>query len=272
MTILAQAAALAVQLRINRGYRGIGWWLAGSAAFAAGFIFLLLNAGRGYWWLGILGNPALMSAHMGLMVGTLRFLDLPERRPRALLALAGAVAVYYAFLFAVPSISARTVAVCGAIALFDLATARALLGRRGHRFPQPARFTAAVFVVHGCFLLALANLAANAAEAMGETGGLLRIQVGIGPAAAIPARNRFPVGWQPQASDHAWLEVADSGVGIDPAAMENLCGPFYSTKFTGRGQGLSVVLGIAQAHGGGLTVESRPGAGSAFRIHFPVAG
>jgi signal transduction histidine kinase len=120
--------------------------------------------------------------------------------------------------------------------------------------------------------LALDNLAANAREAMGEAGGALRIGVGTGPAAAIPARNRFPVGWQPQAQDYAWLEVADSGAGIAPEDLEKVCDPFFSTRFSGRGLGLSLVLGIAQAHGGGLTVESRPGTGSAFRIHVPVAG
>lgn len=465
LTILAQVAALLVQFRSNRTYRGTGWWLAGAVAFAAGFIFLLVNAKFGFWWFGILGNPALIFAHMGLMTGTLRFLGRSERWPWPPLALAVAVAVYYAFLIPFPSISARTAVVSTAIALFDLATAGALLGREGRRYHQPARFTAAIFVVHGGFLLAvagitlahpplrtyhdysffqtlafvvpavastlwtfgfilllnqrleaerkksqaewrraerektdlelqnrhlqkaeslarmagaiahhynnrlqvvlgslerleaalpgaesartlslakdateraaelsqlmlvylgqesqsqepadlsalcgaflpslqamlpaevrlqaalphpgptilanagqiqvaLANLAGNAREALGEGGGELRIEVGRGPASAIPVRTRFPAGWQPQALDHAWVEVADTGVGIAPAALENVCDPFYSTKFPGRGLGLSVVLGIARAHGGGMTVTSEPGAGSAFRIHLPVA-
>jgi len=118
---------------------------------------------------------------------------------------------------------------------------------------------------------ALANLASNAWEAMGEAGGELLVRVGAVPVAAIPARNRFPVDWQAQARDYAYLEVADSGNGIDPADIDKVCDPFYSTKFTGRGLGLSVVLGIAQAHGGAVTIQSRPGAGSVFRLHLPAA-
>lgn len=158
LTILAQVAALAVQFRANRAYRGTGWWLAGAGAFAAGFLFLAVNAKFGLWGLGMLGNPALVFAHMALWVGTLRFMGRPVRWPWPLVALAGAVAVYETFLVLLPSISVRTIVVATAIALFDLATARALLAREGRRLSQPARFTAMVFLAHSGFLLALAGL------------------------------------------------------------------------------------------------------------------
>lgn len=117
---------------------------------------------------------------------------------------------------------------------------------------------------------ALASLVANAREAMGDARGSIRLSLGTCPAAEIPAAHRFPIGWQPQEPDYACLEVTDTGCGIVDTDIERVFDPFFSTKFTGRGLGLPVVLGIVQAHGGALTVASKPGQGSVFRIYLPV--
>jgi PAS domain S-box-containing protein len=117
----------------------------------------------------------------------------------------------------------------------------------------------------------LTNLITNAWEALGDAGGCLRLSVRPCPAAAIPTVHRFPVGWQPQGSDYACLAVMDTGCGIAEADLEKLFDPFFSTKFIGRGLGLSVVLGMVQAHHGVITVESQPGQGSVFRVYWPVS-
>ena len=87
----------------------------------------------------------------------------------------------------------------------------------------------------------------------------------------IPAFKRFPVDWEPEAGVYACLEVADAGCGISGRDIEKIFDPFYTSKFTGRGMGLSVVLGIVKAHNGGITVVSEPGRGSIFRIFFPIS-
>ncbi len=117
----------------------------------------------------------------------------------------------------------------------------------------------------------LTNLITNAWEAMGETQGVIRLIVKTVQAADIPSVNRFPIDCQVQDQSYACLEVADAGCGIADKDIEKVFDPFFSTKFVGRGLGLSVVVGIAQAHGGFVTVESRPGKGSVFRVFLPLS-
>ena len=118
----------------------------------------------------------------------------------------------------------------------------------------------------------LTNLVTNAWEAGGDGRDAIRLTVRTVAAADIPAEHRFPIDWQPQDEAYVGLEVVDHGSGIAEADIEKLFDPFYSTKFTGRGLGLAVVLGIVRSHGGAVTVESTPGGGSAFRVYLPVSG
>ncbi|MEI6424696.1 MAG: ATP-binding protein [Lentisphaerota bacterium] len=74
----------------------------------------------------------------------------------------------------------------------------------------------------------------------------------------------------PQEQSYVCLEIADSGCGIEEKDIDKIFDPFFSTKFIGRGLGLSVVLGIARAHEAAITVESRLGTGSVFRVFFPL--
>jgi len=98
------------------------------------------------------------------------------------------------------------------------------------------------------------NLFVNAIQAMKE-GGTLSIRA-----------------WCP---DGHWLnvEVADTGVGIDPEDLPHIFEPFYTTKEVGRGTGLglSVSYSIVQKHGGYIEVKSEKGAGSTFTVILPVA-
>ena len=117
----------------------------------------------------------------------------------------------------------------------------------------------------------LTNLITNAWEAMGETRGVIRLTVKTVPSSEIPTVNRFPIDCQVQDQPYACLEVADTGCGIADKDIEKVFDPFFSTKFAGRGLGLSVVLGIVRAHDGCVTVESRPGKGSVFRVFLPLS-
>jgi PAS domain S-box-containing protein len=117
----------------------------------------------------------------------------------------------------------------------------------------------------------LANLVTNAAEAAGDGRSPIRLTVKTVPAASIAKVNRFPIDIRLPNPDYACLEVADSGLGIPSEDIEKIFDPFFSTKFTGRGLGLSVVLGIVKTLAGAITVESEVGKGSVFRIFLPLS-
>jgi CheY-like chemotaxis protein len=67
-----------------------------------------------------------------------------------------------------------------------------------------------------------------------------------------------------------FVEVADSGCGMDRETVIRMFDPFFTTKFQGRGLGLAAVLGIVRAHRGALAVESVLGEGTRVRSLFPV--
>ena len=96
------------------------------------------------------------------------------------------------------------------------------------------------------------NLFSNARQAMAG-GGVITIEVGL-EGASVVAR------------------VADTGPGIPDETLPRIFEPFYTTKrdVGGSGLGLSVSLGIAQAHGGSLTVRSRPDEGACFLLSLPA--
>lgn len=117
----------------------------------------------------------------------------------------------------------------------------------------------------------LTNLVTNSVESLAGHSGRIRLEVRTVAAADLPAGTLFPPGWRPRDPAYGCLSVFDSGCGIAPDSMEKLFDPFYSTKFTGRGLGLPVALGLTKAHGGAVVVHSEPGAGSVFSILLPLA-
>ena len=117
----------------------------------------------------------------------------------------------------------------------------------------------------------LTSLVINAWESIGAETGTIYMSVKTVSATDIPESCRHPIKWKAREQQYACLEVADSGCGILEKDMENLFDPFFSTKFVGRGLGLPMVIGIVQTHAGGITIESRIGGGSVFKVFFPLS-
>jgi PAS domain S-box-containing protein len=115
----------------------------------------------------------------------------------------------------------------------------------------------------------LENLLINGWEAINKKSGTIFIRVFTASAEDIPKNYRRPVAFQPGAHRYACLEMRDTGSGIPEDAVEKLYDPFYTTRFTGRGLGLTVALGIIKSHGGCITLTSTPDRGSTFRVFLP---
>ncbi|HMO80345.1 MAG TPA: response regulator [Pyrinomonadaceae bacterium] len=97
------------------------------------------------------------------------------------------------------------------------------------------------------------NLLVNAAQAVGDKGGVVTI------------RTR-------READSVIVEVSDSGDGIAPEIINRIFDPFFTTKPVGEGTGLglTITFGIVERHGGKITVDSRPGEGSTFSVELPL--
>lgn len=98
----------------------------------------------------------------------------------------------------------------------------------------------------------LVNLVQNAGEAMGEGGGRVTVR-----ATTVPQGDVV-------------LAVEDDGPGIPPAEVPRLFEPFYTTKFTGTGLGLTISKSLVEQHGGRMEVDSEPGRGTTFFVFLPA--
>jgi len=114
------------------------------------------------------------------------------------------------------------------------------------------------------------NLIINSAEAIGACPGEITITTGVMDCDdEYLGRSRVDV--KPQAGRFVYLQVSDTGCGMNEESRARIFEPFYTTKFMGRGLGMSAVLGIVKAHGGAIMLESDTGNGSVFRVLFPVS-
>ncbi|MFN8618984.1 MAG: PAS domain S-box protein [Dehalococcoidia bacterium] len=115
------------------------------------------------------------------------------------------------------------------------------------------------------------NLILNASDAIGDTPGLISVSTGVMQAGQDYLSGPYTEPGLPE-GQYVFLEVADTGAGMDEGTRARIFDPFFSTKFTGRGLGLAAVLGIVRGHRGAIKLHSEPGKGTTFTILFPALG
>jgi two-component system cell cycle sensor histidine kinase/response regulator CckA len=113
------------------------------------------------------------------------------------------------------------------------------------------------------------NLAVNAAEAIGVLPGTVSVETGEMHCDAAYLTDGVPSG-AGTPGRYVFLEVRDTGCGIETANLPRIFDPFFTTKFTGRGLGLPAVLGIVRGHHGAIKVTTAPGQGTTVRVLFPA--
>jgi PAS domain S-box-containing protein len=114
------------------------------------------------------------------------------------------------------------------------------------------------------------NLITNAGEAIGDQSGSVTLVTG-----AMDCDRQYLQELHPHTLEggvFVYLEVTDTGCGMDKATVARMFEPFFTTKFTGRGLGLAAVQGIVKGHGGVIKVYSEPGRGTSVKVLFPAAG
>jgi two-component system cell cycle sensor histidine kinase/response regulator CckA len=114
------------------------------------------------------------------------------------------------------------------------------------------------------------NLAINASEAIGDSSGVISVATGC----RYCDRSRLADTWlndELPEGHYLFIEISDTGCGMEPETVERIFEPFFSTKFTGRGLGMAAILGIVRGHKGAIKVASAPCKGSSFTVYFPAS-
>ena len=112
------------------------------------------------------------------------------------------------------------------------------------------------------------NLVTNAADAIGEENGFISITTGT---LEVSDDYAYQAIWDESLDPglYTYVEVTDSGCGMDDETRSRIFEPFFTTKETGRGLGLAAVLGIVRAHHGTIKIYSEVGRGSTFKVLLP---
>ena len=112
------------------------------------------------------------------------------------------------------------------------------------------------------------NLITNAAEACEDRNGSISIITGV-QYFDRSALSEYLLFEETPEDDYVYLEVSDTGCGMDDTTCQKIFEPFFTTKFTGRGLGMAAVMGILRSHKGAIQVCSEPEQGTIVKILFP---
>ncbi|MBI2423502.1 MAG: response regulator [Candidatus Hydrogenedentes bacterium] len=113
------------------------------------------------------------------------------------------------------------------------------------------------------------NLLSNSIDAMQDRTGCIRVATGTRDCDAAFLEGMFFEN-ELEAGRYVYVEVTDSGWGMDAETLSRVFDPFFTTKQFGSGLGLAAVLGIVKSHRSAISMESVPGQGTAIRVYFPA--
>jgi two-component system cell cycle sensor histidine kinase/response regulator CckA len=109
------------------------------------------------------------------------------------------------------------------------------------------------------------NLVTNASEALRDDPGQVVVRTGL-MSADVAYLTGALGGRDLDEGDYVYLEVSDTGEGMEEGTRKRIFEPYFSTKSTGRGLGLASVVGIVRGHRGAIKLVTAPGRGTTFRV------
>ncbi len=119
--------------------------------------------------------------------------------------------------------------------------------------------------------LVIMHMMSNSVDAIGDNPGLITLSTGVRYFdQSVLDTSRFDE--KLEEGRYVWLELRDTGCGMDGDTIYKLFDPFFTSKFTGRGLGMSAAYGIIRAHKGAFLVESKPSYGTNIQFLLPIAG
>jgi len=114
------------------------------------------------------------------------------------------------------------------------------------------------------------NFVINASDAIAGKSGIISIDTGVMQVDRAYLDSTFVYDELSDGS-YVFLEVSDTGCGMDQTTQDRLFEPFFTTKEKGHGLGMSAVIGIVRGHQGAIKVYSEPGVGTTIKVLFPVS-
>jgi two-component system cell cycle sensor histidine kinase/response regulator CckA len=113
------------------------------------------------------------------------------------------------------------------------------------------------------------NLVVNASDSLGGGSGSITIATGAMQCDRGYLRSAYLHEDLPEGR-YVFIEVADTGCGMDEETRLRIFDPFFTTKFAGRGLGLAATLGIVRGHNGTIKLYSEPRVGTTFKVLLPA--
>lgn len=153
LTFLTQLIALFIQYIVNRSYRGVVWWLIGSALWAIGVILMPLVSIKSVEVFARIANPLIIFGQVFLYIGMIKFVNKKENI-RVLLAITVIpILFYYYFMFVKNDITSRTLVLMVPFTSIALMTASVLYKNKDRYISISANFTSLVFASFAGFSL-----------------------------------------------------------------------------------------------------------------------
>jgi len=152
LIFITQVIVLFVQYRINRTYRGIGWWVVSSILMALGVILMPFVAVKSLVIFARFANPLIILGQIFVYIGVNQFLEKKVNKWIPISIYSIFVSLYSYFMYVNKNISGRTVVVNTTLAVILLMTSQKLFLKKGRLISGSANFTASIFLVYGCLL------------------------------------------------------------------------------------------------------------------------